>query len=315
MAQETLVVANPVAGAGKVRRRWRQIQTELERLVGPVSYALTEQRGHAGEIAANAASRGVARVAVVGGDGTVNEVVNGLMTTAAANRPELFVYPAGSGGDLARSIGLGGDRPLESADLTTREVDVGRVQRGEPNHDEPSKCRYFLNIASFGASAAVVERVNRGSKLFGGKVSYFAGTVQGLATYRNRRVRLRIDDQFERELVVNTVVAGNARFFGGGMMIAPHALVDDGLLDFVVVGDLGVVSFLRRAGEIYRGEHLGRDGFWMMRGQKMTIEPVGAAKPVAAETDGESVASAPAIVDVLPRALRVLAPWNRACAV
>jgi len=252
----------------------------------------------------------------VGGDGTINESVNGFFDVAGAPRRrevELVVYPLGTGSDFARSIGLGSDSAETLlADAEPRRIDVGRAEltghRGEP------LVRYFINISSFGSSGLIVDKVNHTSKRLGGKASFFMGTLKGLLAYRNQRVRLRVDDAFEEELLINTVAVANGRYFGGSMMVAPNAVVDDGVFDVTVIGDVGLATFLRYSGALYKGAHMNLPGIRGLRGRRVSAVPLG-SEAVLIDLDGEQPGRLPVSYQILPGAITVMAPWRRAVAV
>jgi diacylglycerol kinase family enzyme len=192
-----------------------------------------------------------------------------------------------------------------------RRIDLGRVT--VIGQDGCEVVRHFINISSFGSSGLIVDKVNKATKALGGRASYLIGTVKGLIQYRNQRVRLRVDDEI-LEQEVNMVAVANGRFFGGSMMIAPGAILDDGLFDVVIVGDVGLAAFLRYSGRIYRGEHLSLPGIKVLTGKSLEALPLGNAS-VLVDVDGEQAGRLPARYKVLPRAISALAPWTRAAGV
>lgn len=309
----TLLIVNPTAAAGRVRRTWRRFQNHAIELFGATAVRLTEAPGDATRWVREATQGEWARVVVVGGDGTFNEAINGLFDseTGAPLRPQLeaVLFPAGTGSDFSRSVGLAG-RGEDRWRGTVRPIDVGRVtvsdREGRPRH------HHFVNVSSFGSSGEIVARVNRTSKRLGGKASFFLGTVQGLAGYRNQRVRLQVDSHFEEELVVNMVAVGNGRYFGGGMKVTPQACLSDGLLDVVVVGDVALATFLRHAPKLYRGTHLKLPFVHRLQGRRVVATPVDPNAKVWVDADGEQPGRLPVTYEVLPGALRLYAPWEDA---
>ena len=315
-----VIIANPNAGSGRVKREWTTIQREIEGSLGPAEVRFTECAGDGTRLVKESLREGTEQIIVVGGDGSVNEAVNGwFQEDGKAWNPEasLAIFPNGTGGDFARSIGLAsGDRLDLFSRASVRDIDVGRVEY--TSHGGRVQRCYFANISSFGSSAVICNNVNsmsRLGKVLGGKASYAAGTVKGLVAYRNRRVRLRIDDTYEEERIINTVAVANGRYFGGSMKVAPEALVDDGLFDIVVIGDVSLLDFVRSNGKLYRGEHLEEPGFSLMRGRKVVATPVGKSRDVLLETDGETPGRLPVTYEVVPKALKLVAPWADAEAV
>ncbi len=303
-----LVVANPNAAAGGVGKRWSNHVRDVHACFGVYETAFTDAAGHATELVRKAIADGFERIIAVGGDGTVNEVVNGFVDAASnVAKAELGIFPLGTGGDFARSIGMRDIAPAEIAkSLSSRAIDLGQVRGG-------GQTRHFINIASLGSSARVVDKVNATSKRFGAKASFIAGTLKGMAAHKNQRVRLRIDDSFEEEMLVNTIAIANGRFFGGGMMIAPEARLDDGQLEVVVLGDIGVGFFVRHSSKVYAGTHTSLPEVRVLRGAHVVVTPVSSGESLV-ECDGESAGKVPVDVDVLPRCLNVVAPWARAVA-
>jgi diacylglycerol kinase (ATP) len=311
---KNVVVANPKAAAGRVRSLWNKSREAVEARLGSVEARFTSGPGDATELTRRAIAEGASRIVAVGGDGTINEVVNGFFDEngLAARETTLVVYPGGTGGDFARSIGMSGVDVLSALDeATERLIDVGRAELVD--HTGKSIVRHFVNISSFGSSGLIVDKVNKATKALGGKASFYIGTLKGLVAYKNQRVRLKIDQEFDEEVAINTVAVANGRFFGGSMMIAPHALVDDGLFDVVVLGDIGLTKFLRYSGKIYNGEHLGLPGIRELRGRVVEATPLG-PEPVLIDLDGEQPGKLPVRYRVLPSAIKLLAPWKRASA-
>lgn len=277
---------------------------------------MTEGRGDGTIHAERATREGVELIAVVGGDGTLGEVVNGVFKAtsgaAAHERPALAYLPAGTGCDFARTLGLYGLAPGEVLRAATkRAIDVGYVENlreGVPIHT-----RYFINIASFGASALIVEKVNHSTKIFGAQASFLSGTLRGLAAWRDQRVHVRVDDTLDQDFKVSAIAVANGRYFGGGMKVAPLALADDGQLDVVIIGSASVFRFLRYAPKLYRGEHLDVPDISFARGREIHIEHLSSGKMrVAVETDGENAGHLPARCGVIKGAIELYSPWPRA---
>lgn len=312
---KTVAVANPRAAAGRVKTWWQENKKAVEDRLGPVEVQFTTGPGHATRLARDAILEGATRVIAVGGDGTVNEVVNGFfdLDRLIGGNVQLLVYPGGTGGDFVRSIGMSGIAVAEAlANAEERVIDAGRARLTAP--DGSVRTHYFINISSFGSSGLIVDKVNKAPKVFGGKASFFVGTVRGLLAYRNQPVRLRIDDGPEEEHVINTVAVANGRFFGGSMKVAPDAIVDDGLFDIVVLGDIGLGTFVARSGDIYKGVHIKHPWVSVRRGKKVEATPLG-KDPVLIDLDGEQPGRLPVTYEVLPRCIRLLAPWQRAEAI
>jgi YegS/Rv2252/BmrU family lipid kinase len=310
---KTVIVVNPRAGAGRVGRRWDHYNRSINACFGPAEVRFTQASGDATRLTQEAVLSGFERIVVVGGDGTLNECVNGLFGadgTFLAATTQLVLYPAGTGGDFCRSIGLASAN-LESAmhGATERLIDLGRAQLTRA--DGTPLTRYFINISSFGSSGLIVDKVNHTTKVLGGKASFLLGSIKGLLAYRNQRVRVQIDDKFDAEMLINTVAVANARYFGGSMKIAPEAQLNDGLFDVVTIEDIGLFEFLQYSGRLYKGQHIGLPGIRLMRGRTVIASALGSS-PVLIDIDGEQPGQLPVRYDILPSRLKVYAPWHRA---
>jgi diacylglycerol kinase (ATP) len=240
----------------------------------------------------------------VGGDGTLNEVANGLLALPG-DRPELAVIPLGTGMDFARSHGI--PRKVDGAlDVVaggrTSEIDAGRV--AYRSWDGSSGESYFANIGSAGMSGAVARQANVTSKALGGRISFFAALVRVFATWRNTELHVEAGGERRTGKMTNLIVA-NGRYQGGGMLIAPDAEPDDGLFDVLLIGDITKRDFVLNVGKIYRGTHLSHPKIDLLRSDSVSVD---AEVAVPIELDGEQPGTTPAHFEVMPRALRLRVP-------
>jgi diacylglycerol kinase (ATP) len=235
---------------------------------------------------------------VVGGDGTVNEVVNAVAGTDA----ELTVLPSGTGQDLARSQGIPSDFDeavrvaLEGA---TRTIDVGRVELAD------GTTRYFANVGSAGMSGAVARRANAMSKRLGGKATFFYALTREFLAWQNTRVTVELDGGVRREGAMHDVIVANGRWHGGGMKLAPEARQDDGQFDVVTIGDISKLDFVTTAPKLYSGKYLSHPKVELVRSSTVGIS---AGEPLPLEVDGEPIGTTPARFEVVPAALRLRVP-------
>ena len=246
---------------------------------------------------------GATLLVAVGGDGTVNEVANGLVGAANA---ELAVLSRGTGGDFARTFGI--PSKLEDAvrvalEGRTRTIDVGRATYrawdGDPGES------HFANIGSAGMSGAVAKRTNEATVApLGGKVAYLWSTIVVFAGWRNTAVTVTVDGTTRSGPMFEVIVA-NCRYLAGGMKICPDAEPDDGLFDVLLIGDVGKLDLALTMPKIYRGTHLPHPKAELLRGASVTIE---AAEPLPVELDGEQPGTTPVRFDVVPGALRLRVP-------
>ncbi len=303
----TVVVVNPNSQGGNVGKRWPHLADQIRREV-PFEEAMTKGPGDATRLAREALRAGATRVVALGGDGTINEVVNGFFDDGKPVSPDaaLGYLPQGTGGDFRKSIGVPKDFAEAVACLARdhrRRIDVGRL---DFTTDGGTGVRMFANIASFGMSAMVDHAVNDSKKRFG-SLSFFWATTKTTFRYKNQRVRLRFDDDKDAvDLTINTVAVANGRYFGGGMMIAPDAELDDGLFDVVAMGDLGLRELVMNSRRVYKGSHLTLDKVSVRRAKVVRAEPGDGGSRVELDVDGETPGMLPATFTVVPRALEVV---------
>jgi YegS/Rv2252/BmrU family lipid kinase len=299
----TVFLVNPAAADGSTGRRWPEVAHQAAGAGLEGDALLSERRGHLGELAREAAQGGAELLVVVGGDGSINEVVNGLV--GVPEPPPLALIPRGTGGDFVRSFGIPDD-VREAArialDGDTIPIDVGRVEfRAWDGHERVS---HFVNVASSGMSGAIAQRANDTSKRLGAKASYLWATFAVFAGWSAVETRLTVDGESRSGPMFDVVVA-NGRFFGGGMKMCPEADPQDGLLDVVTIGDVTKRDLVMTMPKIYRGTHLPHPRAEALRGQVVSVET---DEPVPVQLDGEQPGTTPARFEVLPGALRLRVP-------
>jgi len=293
---------NPAADNGATGKRW----PEIARLAAGRGLSgdtfLSERPGHLVDLAREAATGGARLLVAVGGDGTVNEVVNGI---AGLERVELAIVHRGTGGDFARTFGIP-HRLEEALDVatrgSTREVDLGRATLRTWAGKEGAT--WFANIASAGMSGAVAKRVNETGKALGGKLSYAWSTVAVFTRWRNGQMTVSVDGE-ERSGAMYDVMIANGQYLGGGMKMCPDADPSDGLFDVLLIGDISKRDLVLTLPKIYRGTHLPHPKAELLRGSKVTIE---APIPLPVQLDGEQPGTTPAAFEVVPNALRLRVP-------
>lgn len=303
---KTQVIINPASNRGQTRRRWREIKEALKCFVREFRYEFTERPLQAIDMARQAIKDGNELIIGVGGDGTLNEIANGFFENNRLINPEtsLAVVPSGTGCDFTRSLNF--PTKLRQAiqalvQAVSVPVDVGRVTY--QNLQGKEEKRFFLNVADFGVGGEVVHEVNR-RRLERKASSYFRTLITTMIRYRQKRVRLKIEDQEfpEDEYLIGAVA--NGRIFGKGMKIAPYAELDDGLFDLVLIRGMKFFEFLRNSWKIFTGAHLQhpKTSFW--RARRLEAYPATEEK-IALELDGEEVGSLPATFELLPSQLLV----------
>jgi diacylglycerol kinase (ATP) len=289
------MVVNPVAARGRAARRWPAVAAELRRLGVDFEVRFTTAPWAATRLAREAADDGVAAVVAAGGDGTLMEVVNGLVGTGLP----LGVLPLGSGNDFARTAGIPLD-PVVAAHLLARParrpIDLGRVDG-----------RYFINVASAGMDGEIARRMNQDLRWLRGAPAYAVATLMTLARFRPAEIVLELDGTVRR-LEALLVAVANGRYYGGGMMVTPRAALDDGLFDVCVLGALERLEFLRTFPSVYRGEHLSHPKISLYHARRVALRVEGNGPAFPAQADGESVGRLPQEFVVEPAALTLLGP-------
>jgi diacylglycerol kinase (ATP) len=306
MTARHLLIVNPRSAGGSTGRRWQEIERQLRSRLPPFDIAFTKCPRHGTRLAADAVRRYEVVVAV-GGDGTVDEVVNGLVDEAGAVRPDVALgfIPLGTGADFVRSLGI--PRGLEQAAAVLargqrREIDVGRACFRA--FDGGQAVRYFVNEAEVGLGATVCEMVNRSSKRFGGAVTFLLATIVAMLRYQARPVSFVVDGKAPETIVLDNVWIANGSYSGGGIRSAPRARLDDGLLDLVRVGHARPLERLRGLLKMRSGAfvELPQVDYRAVRRVEASAET---AVPV--EVGGELVGTVPATFDLLPARLPVIA--------
>jgi YegS/Rv2252/BmrU family lipid kinase len=305
----TVVVVNPHSAGGKTEKRWPELREIIHEAYGPFDAHFTSAPGSATVLAREALQRGAELVVAMGGDGTINEVVNGFFdgTRAIAPQAAFGVIPAGTGGDFIKSLGTSRDVRIAAEQLKAavpRAIDVGRLTF--IGHDGKQSVRHFINIASFGISGVVDRYVNSSSKMLGGTLSFAMATLRAGLTYKNARVRLQLDGAPPREGAIYNVAVANGRYFGGGMKVAPEAALDDGLFDVVAMGDFGFSDLLLRGLDIYSGKHLTNPKVTVHRARRVEATPVNGAE-ILLDVDGEQPGRLPATFEIVSGGLKVRA--------
>ncbi len=294
------VIINPVAGAGSTGKKWESIRELLTRSGLSFDYGHTDSGGHAAALACEAALSGYRLVVAVGGDGTTNEVVNGLMEAGVPD-VALGIISTGCGSDFVRSLGIPRDYRqacLRLANLHTVRIDVGHIEY--QSHGVPAK-RFFINAAGLGLDGEVVETVLRNPRFCRGTVPYVLGMLRALAAFHNKDVALHIDGRSE-DIRVCSVVIANGAYFGSGMKVAPEADVGDGHLEVILVGDIGKLELLRAFPRIYKGTHVTHPKVQTQTASEIRIE---SRERVLIQADGELLGEVPAILRILPSSLTV----------
>ena len=263
---------------------------------------ISDGPGQLGELAARAVREGATRIVIVGGDGSVNEVVQGVV---GGSEVELAVIPRGTGWDFVRTFDIPRDvdRAVDVAlNGAVREIDAGSVTYRTWAGEEARA--YFANVGSAGISGAIAQRANESSKALGGKVSYYWATLAVFVGWQTGEMRVTVGDQTRSGRMIDAMIC-NGRFLGGGMMMCPDAEPDDGLFDVLLIGDVTKRDLAFVLPKTYKGKHLPHPRLELLRGSVVTVD---ADEPLPIEIDGEQPGTTPTVFEVVPRALRLRVP-------
>jgi len=304
---KTIVIVNPQAGNGRTEKIWPNIESALEKSIGSFEVLQTTCRGDATDLSRRILKEDAARIVAVGGDGHLNEVLNGFIENDLPVNAEsrLSFVMTGTGCDFQRSLGISGKWQAAVAklkDAKVRKIDVGKVTYTAA--DKTQKIRYFDNIASFGLSGAVDHCLehSRLRDYLGGSPLFLWATIKTVFTHPNQSIRFRIDDGLEEEICSRLGILANGRYFGGAMHAAPEAELDDGLLDLLMLKEISVAKFLWHLPKIYKGTHLQIPEIFFQKVRKFTAE---SSEQVILDIDGESPGYLAATFEVLPKILNL----------
>lgn len=305
------VIVNPEAGSRSVGREWPHINNQLHKAGLSFDYEFTKGAGHAVDIAKRAIDSGYHYLIAVGGDGTVNEVANGILRSSNPLSIILGVVSAGTAHAFSFSLGVTEEHNnINSYSFLTNQrralIDVGVVQCW--NHGQSTE-RFFLNEASIGFSAEIVGAWKSLPNRFGKSVNLALRTAAGyksLAIHRNKKVRLQVGNEVE-SIFICTVVVSNGQYCADRMLIAPHASLDDGLLNAIVVSDVSKFELLRIRPTLYDGSHVKHP---KIREIKTSIVKIESDEHLLVEADGDILGECPASFRVIPSALTVVVPWS-----
>lgn len=301
----TFFVVNPRSANGRTGKRWLEINAKIARALSGTAHAFTQRPMDAAALTARALKEGYRCIVAVGGDGTINEVVNGFFEDRKLLSPGacLGVIPQGTGGDFRRTFGW--DLDLKAAvDRVAAEptlpLDIGVLEcltdAGEPI------VRYFANVCSFGISGLVDREVNRSSKMLGGKLSFAIASIRALLKYRDRPVRFSVDGGKPELASITTLAVANGRYFGGGMCVAPEAMPSDGFFDVTIWRGYGLSDFVLKSKALYSGSHTRLSGTRCLRCRTLEAE---SEQEVLLDADGEPVGKLPCKISLISGAIQL----------
>lgn len=305
MKGEWFVIVNPNAGNRKGQKDWKRISALFTREEIGITAAFTERKGHAIELTNQAIREGFRKIIVVGGDGTLNEVINGIFLQDYCPTTEMTIglIPVGTGNDWGKMFGIplvyeGAVKVIKESKTLIHDVGVVSYHTSNELHK-----RYFINIAGLGFEALVVKKTNKQKdKGHSNKAIYFLNLLTSLVSYRKTTAEITIDGSTSRARIFSINV-GNGRYCGGGMRQTPEALPDDGLLDVTVIREMGRLEIIRNLKLLYDGTILSHPKVDGYRTKNIRIST---DSLLYAEADGELLGHTPAEFSIIPASVKVV---------
>lgn len=305
--KEWIIIINPNAGYGRGLGRWQGLKNGLIQIKWSFREVFTEYPGHATTLTKKYIQKGYKKILCVGGDGTNNEVLNGLMQAQTSDPVDYALYPSGSGNDFARHFKIPRD-PCKWVDqmgfkVSTLALDVGSVRF---NKNGISEVRYFLNVAGLAFDAQVVESLTSSKKIVRSRFIYLKHVVTGLLSFRPKSVMVESIEKSYRGQIY-TLNVGNCRYSGGGMQIVPHARANDGLLAITLVTNIPKWKILLNLGKLFSGKIGTLKEVMQWQTSSLTVEPY-AQEKVLLEVDGEFLGMAPCVFNIEKNKINLLIP-------
>jgi diacylglycerol kinase (ATP) len=311
-----LLIVNPRSGGGHTGAVFDKLRGPIERALGSVDVAFTERSRHAIELAREAALGGRGTVVAVGGDGSIHEVVSGLMQAReqGANATRLGIIGQGTGGDFRRTLGIEHRLDRYCAAIAggkTRAIDVGRFTYA--TEDGGTGSAFFINILSTGIGGLVDRYVAEAGRQLGGTMTYFLASLRGLVASAVGVLQCTLTHNGqvqEAQIETRQLAICNGRFFGSGMEVAPMAKPDDGIFEIVSLGSAPRLKFALASSKVYTGSHIGQPGVTHHRCEKIVLDLANRSvvDRFPLDVDGEPFGRPPLVVEVVPRAIDVFVP-------
>ncbi|NLN48782.1 MAG: diacylglycerol kinase family lipid kinase [Clostridiales bacterium] len=305
MNDKIFAVVNPLSSNGRTGKEWPQFEKTIKDAGISFDWQYTNYPLHAIEITGNALKAGYNTIISVGGDGTMNEVLNGFFENGnKLNKDaDLTVFSRGTGCDFIRTLGMENSvenliNILKSDNYITCDIGLCNFIK----YDGEKTTRYFLNVSDVGIGGETTYRVNRNSKALKGFLSFLIGTVSTIIVYKNKNLNIIIDDEIQINERINTIIIANGRYFGGGMHVAPLAKINDGVFDIIILGDFTKAELIANFPKIYKGTHL---KFHKVRRYLGKSIKVSSPDMALVELDGEQPGTIEAEYQLIPEGIKV----------
>lgn len=308
--KKILFVVNPHAARGRLKKQWPLLADHLRARVKPFDVEITSGSEDATKITRKALEKGFQTIIAVGGDGTLNECLNGFVEDDKPLNPRavLGTLPMGRGGDFARFLKISSNP--ESAlfyvlGKKTIEADIGKVLFDAKKASRKGKnYRYFINIASIGIVGNIVNQVNMAPQFLNAHLSYLYSTLRGIWEYQPKTVTLIINGQ-KHKLKVLMITIANGRYFGSGMNVAPGSSMTDGLFNVALVPQMPLSRMILDLSKLYSGDYLKSPRVLSFKTHRLQVIPENVRETLLVEMDGDTVGRIPATFEVIPKAIRL----------
>lgn len=303
---KTKFIINPKAGNGKLLKQWHKFQTEAIAGLGVFDYTFTEKVGHATQVANQALNENYETLVAVGGDGTINEVVNGFFENGKKVNEDarLAIVSMGTGSDFVRTVGMPIQlrRSLQIIKAQKKQAcDLGKAIFRARNGEE--RTRYFINMAGAGFSGAVVAGLGGTRKRLSPKLIYLSSVVKTLFHYESQFVRVQVDGHFDEEIKALAILISNGKYCGGGMLTSPMAALDNGEFSVVIVSEIKISEGFLMLKKLYDGSLYKDAKVKIVQGRKVSVST---QTEVLTDADGEIFGRLPMTCEILPRAINVI---------
>ena len=306
MATKIKFIINPKAAGGNALKSWNKSKKIIESFFPKYEFEITKSRRQATKITQETLQNDYETVVTVGGDGTLNEVVNGFYWEGNLINPKakLAVISIGTGGDFGRMMNF--PRKVEVAcelikNGKTKKCNIGLVsflnEKGEKNQ------RYFINIAEAGFGAETVRLINQDKTNNYRKLVYLKGLIQTITTYQNKNMKIEVDGSLVHNGKTLVAIVANGQYFGGGMHITPNAKIDDSIFEIVILGDLGKFKIVRNIYRLYNGTISTHPQVKCVRGREIKIS---SSEKVLIESDGDYIGCSPVTFNMQPQSINLV---------
>ena len=306
MGNKWAIIINPISGGHKGQKTWDKVKPELDKLNIEYEFTFTKKAFHAIELAKNFRNNDFSQFLIVGGDGTINEVLNGVLSAEKQeDKPRFAFIGIGTGNDTIKTFKIP-NNPVKAVRLLAnpnfKSIDIGKVFFQNKNGERAS--RFFVNIAGMGLDAAVTDNANQAKESVG-KMAYLKGVFKTLKTYEPETVRVIIDDGEPIEDIMFSLNVANCKYSGGGMLIAPHAVPNDQKFAVTLIKNISKWKIARNIYRLFNGTLEKVEEIELHTGKKVRVE--GSANNMV-EVEGELLGSAPFDFEILPLEVELLVP-------